>query len=275
MTRVALLIAVCAGAILTAMPRPRWLAKSAAVVVIVGLLLVGLSATRLPSWFYALAGGTTVVWLVAERLNSASLVRRRRLLRAGVVIVWLVGALMELPYQFGPRLEILGRPTLHVIGDSVTAGMGDRALETWPQILARSRNIEVKDYSRPGATVRSALEQAKQLPAAGGVVLLEIGGNDVLGSTSATEFEQSLELLLRKVCTPGRVVLMLELPLPPFQNPYGRAQRRLAAEHGVHLVPKRFFAEALAAQDATIDSIHLSKSGREQMAERVWNLIRP
>lgn len=67
---------------------------------------------------------------------------------------------------------------------------------------------------------------------------------------------------------------MFELPLPPFCNEFGRVQRRLAAKHGVTLIPKRVFATVLAGEEATLDSIHLSRAGHERMAEVVWGLIR-
>ena len=60
-------------------------------------------------------------------------------------------------------------------------------------------------------------------------MLLEIGGNDLLGDTTPAGFESGLDNLLRVVSRPGRVVVMLELPLPPFFNEYGRAQRRVAS----------------------------------------------
>jgi acyl-CoA thioesterase-1 len=133
----------------------------------------------------------------------------------------------------------------------------------------------VTDLSRVGATVASALRQAEGLPQEGGMVLLEIGGNDLLGSASAAEFARDLERLLARVCGPGRVVLMFELPLPPFSNEFGRAQRRLASQYGVVLVPKRIFLAVLTGEGMTLDSVHLGRQGHERMAETVWASIRP
>ncbi len=47
-----------------------------------------------------------------------------------------------------PRLLRMGHPTLHLVGDSITAGMGGEA-ETWPKILARRHTIDVRDFSLP------------------------------------------------------------------------------------------------------------------------------
>ena len=126
-----------------------------------------------------------------------------------------------------------------------------------------------------GATVGSALRHLEKEPLGDGLVLLEIGGNDLLGTTTVTDFEDLLDRLLVEVCRPGRVVVMLELPLPPFCNDYGRAQRRLAAAHGVTLIPKRWLVDVLTANGATVDGIHLSQEGHELMAEKVWRLLKP
>ena len=67
----------------------------------------------------------------------------------------------------------------------------------------------------PGATAKSALKNCRDMPAQGGVVLVEIGGNDLLGGTPSPLFASDLDRLLAKVCQPGRTVLMFELPLPP------------------------------------------------------------
>jgi acyl-CoA thioesterase-1 len=125
-----------------------------------------------------------------------------------------------------------------------------------------------------GAKVGSMLRKAEKTPVEDGIILLEIGGNDLLGSTSSIDFDRDLDQLLAKLCGNGRIVLMFELPLPPLANEFGRIQRSLAKKYGVHLVPKRIFVGVLTADGATVDSVHLSPRGHELMAETVWSLIR-
>lgn len=87
--------------------------------------------------------------------------------------------------------------------------------------------------------------------------------------------QRNIDLLLAKICALGRVVLMFELPLPPFSNEYGRIQRRLATDHGVIMIPKRIFISVLSTEGAAIDSVHLSKDGHQQMADVVWRIVKP
>ncbi len=162
-----------------------------------------------------------------------------------------------------------------MIGDSVSAGVREGEEGTWPKRLAREQHIDIRDLSKMGATVGSARKQAEQIGAESGLVLLEIGGNDLLGSTAPEQFEDGLDALLAEVCRCDRTVVMLELPLPPFCNRFGMIQRRLAAKHEVFLVPRRIFIGVLTTPGATIDGIHLSVSGHAQMAEALWQAIGP
>ncbi len=182
----------------------------ASLFVVIGLLLVGLSATPLPYWFYGLAVTVTLVWLVGERRAQGWLFARRKVLRVVVVVAWAIAFLLELPYHLPSTLAASGNPTLYIIGDSVTAGMSGEK-QTWPRLLADSHPVEVVDLSKMGATAASALRQAEGLPPEGGLILLEIGGNDLLGSTTAEDFERDLDRLLDRVCGRGRVVLMFEI----------------------------------------------------------------
>ena len=59
-------------------------------------------------------------------------------------------------------------------------------------------------------------------------MLIELGGNDLLGRTDPARFGQNLDALVRLVQGTGRAVVMFELPLPPFTNAYGIEQRRVA-----------------------------------------------
>jgi lysophospholipase L1-like esterase len=265
---------ILASLVVFTVSRRRWLRIIASPLSLVGCILIALSATPLPYWISAGLGFVTILWLVAERVQRGWLRARRGLLRATVAIVWIAAAAFEIPYQMAPTLPTGGHPPLFIIGDSVAAGLDDRDKATWPTLL-RSRQIEVTDLSRVGATAASAVRQAVKLPADGGIVLMEIGGNDLFGSTSAEQFERDLDRLLGRVCTPGRIVLMFELPLPPFCNQYGRAQRRLAAQYGVRLIPKRIFMGVLAGSETTLDSVHLSPEGHQRMAEAVWQVIGP
>jgi len=95
------------------------------------------------------------------------------------------------------------------------------------------------------------------------VVLVEIGG---FAGLPSDQFAKSLDAVLSRLASKERTFLMMELPLPPFRVGYGRAQRWLASQYGVCLVPKRYFVQVISRADATSDGLHLSGEGANRMA---------
>ena len=288
----------CAAVLLSpwALSRPHRRLRNACV--LFGTLLVACSATPLPVWGYAALTLVSITWLLLEHLASRQPpprddrareagvaesepldrhVRRPRYVNAARVLAaaaWTAAALSEISWHVTPRLPPLDRPVLAVIADSVTAGIGEDEALTWPQRLSQEHGVPVHDYSRMGATVKSARRQAARLLPEDNLVLLEIGGNDLLGSSTAAQFETGLDQLLLDICHPERTVAMFELPLPPTYNAYGGIQRRLARRHGVVLIPKRLLMRVLCRGDTTLDSIHLSQAGHDELAAAVWSVIR-
>ena len=261
--------------LLSTISSSRWQRRLAVTAGVSGLILIGLSATPLPYWFYGIAYSTTGVWMIIEHSSRVKLVRRKVRLRVVTALIWLVAVAWESPYQRSPAIVVRGSPTLFVIADSITAGVGEREAVTWPVLIQRTHQIKLHDFSRMGAGVAAAYRQAEGLPDSGGLVLIEIGGNDMLGTTTLPNFERGLEQLLTRVCQTDRTVMMFELPLPPLFNEYGRIQRRVAAQHRVPLIPKRLLIGVLTTPGNTLDSIHLTQAGHTQMSELVWKLIRP
>lgn len=242
--------------------------------VLIGGLAIAISATPLPIWMYAVASSLTLVWLVGSSMGFPR--AKSRSWRVIVTGIWAAAVGVELPYHFIRTPRPIASRSITVIGDSITAGMGssDRTIR-WPTLLLEEHNLNIQDLSRSGETVASANERLGSEPITSPFVFLEIGGNDLLGDTSNAQYEKDLDALLKEICISERQVMMLELPLLPFRNEFGRIQRKLAANYRVILVPKRVLLSIVTADDSTVDGIHLTQSGHRRMAEVVWGLIRP
>lgn len=253
---------------------PRLMGSVLGVFSLVGAVLVASSATPIPvalqvSWGILLVGTLAVC---RRRFEKAAPLR---MWAAGILVavsVVLVG--VELPHRSAPSIPIDEGEVIYVIGDSISAGYGGSATN-WPETMAAKYGLAVTNLARAGATAELALRQADGIADGKSVVILEIGGNDLLGRTSAEEFGRQLEQLLRKVSAGNRRVVMFELPLFPFSNGFGEQQRRLARQFNVALIPKRYMARVLCAQGATADGLHLSQKGHELMADVVWSLLTP
>ncbi len=252
----------------------RWLAFCRVLLTSAGALLVAVSSTPLPVWFYGIAGAVTLAWVAVECLIKPIHRRLGRMLRCAMLAVWCLGIALEVPYHVMLAVPRLPDAKVFLIGDSLSAGINGEK-ETWPKLFSRSHDVVFADLSRSGAGTAEAMRQAEQVNVSGptALVLVEIGGNDVLRAYKPEAYERALDALLAKLRGGGRTVVMLELPLPPFHNRYGDAQRRMAKRHGVLLVPKRVLIGILTSKGATVDSIHLSRRGHELMAKTVSGII--
>jgi acyl-CoA thioesterase-1 len=231
------------------------------------LFAIGLSVRRLrvlsllalPLAFFS---GTPMPLFAAVPLTIAAIATlffdfKGRLVVGALVVV--TAAALELPWHFGrARTGPPGKIT--VVGDSIASG-GFGETKTWPDLLG------AQNFSSPSETLASASQ--RELPAFGAndLVIVELGGNDMLDGTPMRDFESSLDALLTRLRQPSRpTVIVLELPLLPGRWGYGVAQRRLARRHGAVLIPKRVLAKALTGAGNTTDGLHLTDRGHEQLA---------
>jgi acyl-CoA thioesterase-1 len=243
-------------------------------------IVIAASGTPLPPWFY----GTGLVLIGLSLLpRSLTTENSRTFRRFQIVSILLVGwcaagGAWEFSYRLPPRLDDTKRyDALVVIGDSVSAGLLGPNERTWPKQFRERYFGSVVDLSREGATAQSALRQAQTLNGRSDntepLVLIEIGGNDYFEFVPPSEFAANLDRLLTELDRPNRHVIMLELPLPPFYNAYGRVQRDLAARHRVPLISKREFARVVFTSGATLDTVHLSEAGHGLFADMVWDHV--
>lgn len=179
----------------------------------------------------------------------------------------------EIPRHRSPTLRLPPATPVVVIGDSISSGIGTGE-RPWPEVLADRLARPVVNLARPGATAQSARDQVRAMAGPGAFVLLEIGGNDLLNRSGSAAFEQHLDNLLADLRAGGHDVWMFELPLFPFQNAYGRGQRAAARRHGTGLIPKRHFARVLGMDRGTLDGLHLTQQGHDEMARRVARMVR-
>jgi len=253
--------------------RLRWVLR---VATWVGLALVVIASPPFSWTVDALFLTSFVIWYVASNVGSrAGKVSRLRLPASAVLLVLLLLLpTLELLHRRLP--VVVGQVSDHlvVIGDSISSGIGSRELP-WPAVFQQMTGISVKNLARPGAGVIEGLQMAAHVMPKDRVVLIEIGGNDLLAGVPASEFGRSLKAILSCLAIPGRTVAMFELPLLPHMVKYGQIQRRLAAQYGVWLIPKRYFVGVISEADATSDGLHLSEVGAKRMAALVAGVLRP
>lgn len=232
--------------------------------VLTGIAVVVISATPLPAWAYALWLAAITVALVSSHIVGIPL-SYRRALAILVAVITIVFGFSEWRFQRVPHITVPGGTTVYVIGDSISAGIGNEQ-KCWPTVFSEMTSLPVVNLAKPGATVQTAITQANSIKETNATVILEIGGNDIIGGTDAGVFQNQLLMLVSSLRLHQHRVLMLELPLFPFQNAIGVAQRSVAAKYDVLLLPKRCFATVLGMRNGTLDGLHLSQSGHNALA---------
>jgi acyl-CoA thioesterase-1 len=239
---------------------------------IAGIVFVVFSATPLSIWLYCLWFGLCVtVALVAFR-NKSSL-QRKMLASFAVLICSLAMCLIELPYQLSPTIKVSPQQPIFVIGDSISAGISTKE-RAWPDVLGDISHFKVINLAKPAATIETAIDQATGIAGSNSLVLVEIGGNDLLGYTDSKTFRVQLDQLLGKLTAENNQVVLFELPLLPFCNAFGKAQRNLAAKYNVILLPKHYMTDVFGLKDGTLDGLHLSQKGNDAMANSIYSLIK-
>ncbi len=235
-----------------------------------GIGLVILSATPLPYWAY---GSWLVIFIVGLFLCGS---KKFSGLRKVVSVLFTCSSLamyvVELPYHLRPSFKVFQNQPIFVLGDSISAGIENKE-HTWPGVLGDLSHLKVTNLAEPGATAESALVQARAITEPKSFVIVEIGGNDFLGRTDSQTFRKQLDQLLGKLRSENHQVVMFELPLPPFYNAFGRAQRDLAWKYQVPLIPKSYLTRVFGSGGGTVDNLHLSVDGHRALANSIHDLL--
>ena len=238
---------------------------------VLGILLVALSSTPVSGW---------IIWpLFAAALAMVVTLRFETPWRYGAAALTAAlavsAAVLELPYWLDPE-PLVCREKLWILADSISSGIGFEEETVWSELLEREHPGRIANRAVPGSKVSSSLRILEERFdfSPGDVLLIELGGNDLLGGVSGDEFARKLDELLSAVAAREVPAVMFELPLPPFRGAYLRAQRFLAEKYGVRLIPRRRFAAVLRGSESVVDGVHLSNYGHEKMAEVVRGVVR-
>lgn len=239
-----------------------------------GTALTLASGTPVSTWLFWPWLIVLLVWFGLLTFSKESSSKFKYIIGLLAIIFSCAALIDEWYYYKMPQLPKGGYQKLYIIGDSITTGIGGPSEKTYPKLIRQKHDIEVVSLAVAGATTAdAAIRQAPRIKDDKALILLEIGGNDLLRSTKAYQFEMDLEMLLKKVARKEKLVIMLELPVLPWQSKYTKVQRKLSKKYGVLLIPKRFFVSILSPKEATTDGIHLSPIGHEMMADGLWEII--
>jgi acyl-CoA thioesterase-1 len=177
-------------------------------------------------------------------------------------------------------------PKIVAFGDSLTAGLGLSAAESYPALLqkrlvADGYQYEVVNAGVSGDTSAGGLRRLDwALDGDVRFLILELGANDLLRGQPVSETKKNLSEIIVRAQARGVKVLLAGMYAPTnagadYQREVQAAFQSLAQEHEVVLIP--FFLDRVAGIERLNqeDGIHPNAEGTKIVAETVYQSLRP
>jgi lysophospholipase L1-like esterase len=172
-----------------------------------------------------------------------------------------------------PKLD--SHDVIVAFGDSLTHGTGASADAAYPAVLAALTGRIVINAGVPGDTTASALQRLPEVLAEHQprLVLLCLGGNDMLRKHPAAATENNLRLLAQTIRASGASVVLIGVPEPKLFGGAPDFYARVAEEMQLPL-ESDIFNDVLKDNRLKSDPIHANAAGYQQVAERMAEFLR-
>ncbi|MEN8165832.1 MAG: arylesterase [Acidobacteriota bacterium] len=166
--------------------------------------------------------------------------------------------------------------TIICFGDSLTFGTGAGSNEDYPSRLASLIGAEVINAGVPGDTTADALKRLEHDVLAHNprIVLITLGGNDLMRDVSRGEAFANLEAIVRRIHQKGALVVVGGIEVPLFDRGFDEAYEDLQDTTGCLLIPN-VLNGLIGKHDLMSDRIHPNSEGYKIMARRFHKEIEP
>ena len=178
------------------------------------------------------------------------------------------------------------RPVIACFGDSLTAGFGTEAGESYPEDLQRALDASgyhyrVANLGISGNTTKDGLDRIDRVIALHpSLVVVEFGGNDGLRGLRIADTRANLDKIISTLKQSGTKVVLAGITLPPDYGPdyirqFDETYSLLARKYNVPMIP--FLLKGVFGVDGMMqaDRTHATAAGNKVVAENVHALIQP
>ena len=172
-----------------------------------------------------------------------------------------------------PNLDSPGHAIV-CLGDSITAGVGAAPEESYPARLAERLGRPVVNAGVSGDTAAQGLARVPDVLAQDPwLVIVELGGNDLLRQVPIEETEQSLRAVVERLLAAKVLPVLVEVR-GPFGHRYRDLFARLHRDYRAPLVDG-VLGEILTDPSLKSDEVHPNAAGYEKLAKAVAEKVEP
>ena len=187
---------------------------------------------------------------------------------------------------FACPLFAADRPLIVCYGDSITAGYGLTAGQSFPDALQRDLDklgyhYTVSNRGTSGATTKDAVANLRSIlqlhPA---IVIVEFGGNDGLRGVPPDQTRRNLDTVLTALDDAKIKILLAGITLPPnygrdYIQAFDKVFSDLAAKHRSAFVPMIYKDLVSVPNTIQPDGIHPTAKGSEIIAKTLLPALQP
>jgi acyl-CoA thioesterase-1 len=171
-------------------------------------------------------------------------------------------------------------------GDSLTAGYGTDAGNSYPDFLERDLNAKgfpyhVVNAGISGNTTKDGVERMDEVLALKpGLVIVAFGGNDGLRGLPIESTRKNLDQIVSTLQRAGIKIVLGGITLPPnygadYIRPFNGIYASLSSQYHVPLLPFLLKDVYGTAGSMQADGIHATAQGNQQVARNLLPLVIP
>ena len=171
--------------------------------------------------------------------------------------------------------------TVLILGDSLSYGTGANKAEDYPSLLTKTTGWNIINEGVPGDTTAGGLARLPDLlevyqPK---LLIVELGGNDLLHQTSPMEIAQNLNSILGLAKAQGIQAILVAIPeISPFKAAVGSLSdhplyEKLAKETNTPLIAD-VFSDVLSDRALKADQIHANAKGYAVVSDKLGERLK-